>query len=127
MITKTKIERMIYIIILIWGVLGGYALANGVSITDLSAYFISLTGFIGTYIYSEYKRPSEGTPLFIDGKNSRREIMLYVVIIIWLLLGCFGIYMQKQITEFATYFAALTPFVSSYIIGNTFKKEEISQ
>lgn len=127
MLSKTKIERMIYCVMLMWGVLGGYAYFSGTNLTELAAYFISLTGFVGTYIYGETKRPSNSTPLFTKGKNSRRELMMYVVIFVWSILGVFGIYHAIGITDFATYFAALTPFVSSYIIGNTFGKEEISE
>jgi hypothetical protein len=45
--------------------------------------------------------------------------MIYVSILLWTVLGVFGIYKQISLINAATYFAALTPFVGAYILGST--------
>jgi len=122
---KTKVERMIYIVILFWVV---FAVLGHIYLTpfvDLSAYFVSLIGFVSSYIYGENKSPSDATPLFSKGKNSSREIMMYVVILIWLGFGSLGIVEGKSLVEFSSYFATLTPFVGAYILGKSANLENV--
>tara|TARA_Y100000389_G_scaffold84235_1_gene80866 strand:+ start:6039 stop:6401 length:363 start_codon:yes stop_codon:yes gene_type:complete len=114
-------------IILLWvsvGVLGTYFETN---FTELAAYFVSLTGFAGAYMYGETKRKSKDSSVFMSGKSSKREIMIYVTVLLWLIIGVFTIINGADLIGVSAYFAALTPFVGSYIIGETVKGEEETQ
>ncbi len=121
---NSKRECLTYVIILLWvgvGILGTYFNA---SYTELAAYFISLTGFAGAYMYGETARISKDTSIFLAGKSSKRELVIYVTIFLWLVIGIFTIVNQADLVGMSAYFAALTPFVGSYIIGETHKGED---
>lgn len=118
----SKRECMTYIIILFWIAMGIFASYYDADFKDLAAYFISLTGFIAAYIFGETKRKSTDTSLFKKGPNSKREILTYIVILIWAIVGGWVIYNSGDLGGASAYFAALTPFVGSYIIGETFRK-----
>jgi len=49
--------------------------------------------------------------------------MMYVTIALWLTVGVWVIVQKADLIGVSAYFAALTPFVGSYILGETFKKE----
>jgi hypothetical protein len=68
-------------------------------------------------------RPSEDTSIFLKGKNSKREVLMYITIALWAIVGIWVIVKNADLMGASAYFAALTPFVGSYIIGETFKKE----
>jgi len=124
---SSKRECLTYVIILLWvgaGILGTYYDTN---FNELAAYFISLTGFAGAYMYGETKRKSNDTSIFMSGKSSKREIIIYVTVLLWLIVGVFTIINQSDLMGVSAYFAALTPFVGSYIIGETLKAEEKTQ
>jgi len=106
------------------GILGTYFETN---FTELATYFISLTGFAGAYMYGESVRQSDDTSIFSPGKSSKREIVIYVTVGLWLLIGIFTIINQSDLMGMSAYFAALTPFVGSYIIGETHKKESLDK
>ena len=119
----SKRECLTYLIILLWvavGILGTYFETN---FTSLAAYFVSLTGFAGAYMYGETKRKSKATSLFLKGKSSRREMVIYITVLLWLVVGVFTIINQADLIGMSAYFASLTPFVGSYIIGETIKEE----
>jgi len=121
---SSKRECLTYLIILLWvavGILGTYYETN---FTELAAYFVSLTGFAGAYMYGETKRKSKETSLFLKGKSSRREIVIYVTVLLWLVVGCFTIINNADLIGMSAYFASLTPFVGSYIIGETVKEDK---
>ncbi len=121
---ESKRECLTYVIILIWvgiGILGTYYETN---FTELAAYFISLTGFAGAYMYGESMRQSNDASIFRPGKSSKREIIIYITVGLWLLIGIFTIINKADLMGMSAYFAALTPFVGSYIIGETLKKED---
>lgn len=123
----SKRECLTYVIILIWvgiGILGTYFETD---FTELATYFISLTGFAGAYMYGESVRQSDDTSIFSPGKSSKREIVIYVTVGLWLLIGIFTIINQADLMGMSAYFAALTPFVGSYIIGETHKKESLDE
>ena len=120
---ESKRECLTYVIILLWvgiGILGTYFETN---FTDLAAYFVSLTGFAGAYMYGESVRQSSDVSIFKAGKSSKREIIIYITVGLWLVIGIFTIINQSDLMGMSAYFAALTPFVGSYIIGETLKKE----
>ena len=64
------------------------------------------------------------TSLFLKGKSSRREIVIYVTVLLWLVVGCFTIINNADLIGMSAYFASLTPFVGSYIIGETVKEDK---
>lgn len=122
-ILRTKIERLTYLIICLWLFLGFIAILRSVAFDQLAVYFLSLSGFAAAYVFGETKRPSEASPLFMKGPSSDREKMMYYIVAIWLFLGVVGMVKDMNLTQMGSYFASLTPFVSAYIIGQTFKPE----
>lgn len=111
------------VIIGLWIVLGLLGILFKTHFYDLSIYFISLTGFVGAYVISETKRPALETTLFKSGANSKREVIIYVVVLLWLILGVFGVMDSIDLLEAAAYFSALTPYISTYLIGIAYKPE----
>jgi hypothetical protein len=120
---NSKRETIIYIVLFFWIEMGLLSVIYDRDLTDLSVYFLSLTGFVMTYIFGESVRKSEDTSVFIKGKTSKRELMMYIVIFIWFSLGNWILYKGGDIIGASTYFGALIPFVGAYIIGETYKKE----
>lgn len=51
-------------------------------------------------------------------KSKRFAITIYVLLA-WLVFGIMGIIYGTNMSEFAAYFAALSPFVIGYIYGET--------
>ena len=90
------------------------------SLEDLSVYFLSLTGFIGSYIVGESMRKSKDSSIFLKGKNSRREALTYLISLFWTIIGTFITITGGDIIGAASYFGALTPFVGAFIIGNSY-------
>ena len=120
---ESKRECLTYIIVTLWigiGILGTY---YETEFTELAAYFISLSGFAGAYMYGESVRKSNDSSIFKGGKSSKRELMIYLTVFLWLIIGIFTIINGADLMGMSAYFAALTPFVGSYIIGETVKKE----
>ena len=120
---NSKREAIIYLVLFFWIEMGLLSVFYERDLTDLSVYFLSLTGFVMTYIFGESVRKSNDTSVFLKGKTSKRELMMYIIIIIWFLLGNWIVYSGGDIIGASTYFGALTPFVGAYIIGETYKKE----
>ena len=74
----SKSERILYIVMLFWLFFGFLAVYFKADIVQLAGYFTSLTGFIGTYLYGEYKRTSTSTPFYKKGTNIiKRTYNLY--------------------------------------------------
>ncbi len=120
---ESKRECLTYIIVFLWVSIGILATYYETDFTELATYFISLTGFAGAYMYGESVRQSNDTSIFKGGKSSKRELMIYLTVGLWLLIGVFTIINGADLMGMSAYFAALTPFVGSYIIGETVKKE----
>ncbi len=118
-----KREALIYIIVFLWVVIGLLGAYKDASFADLSVYFGSLTAYAATYIWSEAKRPTDKTKLFEKGPNSRREVMIYVVVILWAIAGAGAIWFKANIGELALYFVSLTGFVASWIAGEVYRPE----
>jgi uncharacterized membrane protein len=51
--------------------------------------------------------------------KSKRERLLYVCVLLWLIIGLTALHYQASMSEMAAYFAALSPFVIGYIYGET--------
>ena len=120
---ESKRECITYIVILLWIVLGIHSTINEVDLIDVAAYFVSLTGFVGSYIYGESMRSSTESSIFLKGRNSKREALTYFIILLWAIIGFSVIYYKKDILGASAYFAALTPFVGAFILGETHKEE----
>jgi len=119
-----KREALIYIIVSLWvgmGLLGAFKEA---SFTDLSIYFGSLTAYAATYIWAESKRPSKKSAIYKPGPNSRKEVMIYVIVILWAIAGCGAIWFKANLGELALYFVSLTGFVASWIAGEVYTPQD---
>jgi len=115
----SKGERLIYIVIFLWVLFGILGMFKGTNFTQLAGYYASLTIFISTYLWGEYKRASKTTPLYMGGPNSSREVIIYVTVFLWAAVGVFGIFFLNDLNPLTVYFGALSPFVMSYIIYKT--------
>jgi membrane associated rhomboid family serine protease len=120
---ESKRECITYLVVFLWVAIGVTATYFDTNFTQLAGYFISLTGFVASYILGESMRPSSSTSIFRKGKNSKREKLMYITIVLWTIIGVCVIVKNADLMGAAAYFAALTPFVGSYIIGETFKKD----
>jgi uncharacterized membrane protein len=58
------------------------------------------------------------------GPHSRREMMIYVVVLLWAIAGFVSMYYARDLKELSVYFASLTGFVASWIAGEKFKPED---
>jgi hypothetical protein len=76
---------------------------------------------VSSFIWGESIRPTDESSIFFTGKSSRREAMVYIGILLWLVLGAYGILTKSDLLSISAYFASLSPFVSAYIIGQTYK------
>ena len=119
-----KREALIYIIVLLWISMGIFAAMKASSLTDLAVYFGSLTAYAATYIWAESKRPSSKTGIICKGPHSRREMMIYVVVLLWAIAGFVSMWYARDLKELSVYFASLTGFVASWIAGEKFKPED---
>lgn len=119
---RDKREGMVYVVVFLWILVGIIGIKYETDLEHLAVYYISLTAFVSSFIWGESVRPTEGTTsVFFKGKTSRREAMVYIGILLWLVLGTYGIISQSDLLSISAYFAALSPFVSAYIIGETYK------
>lgn len=123
---ESKRECVTYLVVFLWVIVGMIAAHFKTNFTDLAAYFISLTGFVAAYIFGESVRKSNKSSIFLKGPNSKREAMMYITVALWFIVGVWVIAKNADLIGMSAYFAALTPFVGSYIIGETFKKENKS-
>lgn len=121
---ENKRKVLVYVTVFLWILLGSLGVYYKSDLSELAMYFLSLTGFIASYIWGESKRPSETTSIFQKGKSSSRETMVYIVVLLWTICGVGSIVTGLSIPQIATYFGALTPFVGSYILGQSYKPEK---
>ena len=119
----TKSELITYWVIILWIIFGVIGIYTSFDLIQLSTYYASLTLFVSTYLYGEYKRPSLETSIFKSGKNSPREMIIYITILLWILVGCYGIYKKSDLNVLTVYFSSLSPFIGSFILGRTMKKD----
>lgn len=118
---RDKREGMVYVVVLLWIVFGLLAAIYESDFEHVAVYYLSLTAFVSSFIWGESVRPSEETSVFFRGKNSRREAMVYIGILLWLALGVYGVITHADLLSISAYFAALSPFCTAYIIGETYK------
>ena len=121
-VNVSKSERLIYVTILMWLLFGILGVHEDIDLPSLGGYYASLSLFIGTYLWGEHKRESNSTKLLNKGKNSSREIVIYLTILMWLSFGLYGIIESVNVNNLTVYFSSLSPFVSSYIVYKTTKK-----
>jgi hypothetical protein len=105
------------VIVALWVVLGLLGIVFKTPFYNLSVYFLSLTGFVGAYLISEGKKPTSATSIFRQGRSSTREILIYVVTALWMGLGSVCTILSLDLLQAAAYFGALTPYVSTYLLG----------
>ena len=119
---SSKRQLLVYVVVFLWLLFAVITYFNKeVSYGQLSVYFLSLTGFIGVYMWGESMRKSEKTTIFKSGSSSKREILTYMIILIWTLVGILSIVKGLSLIDLASYFGTLTPFVGAYILGETYK------
>jgi hypothetical protein len=119
-----KREGLVYLVVTLWVILGALGVFKGVSLSELSVYFGSLTAYVGLYVWSETKKPSLKTSVFKKGPTSRREAMIYIVTVLWALAGAFAMWYKQNLNEVTIYFVSLTGFVTSWILGEVYKPED---
>ena len=120
-LVNSKRFMLVCIVILLWVGMGALSMYEKTNLNDMSVFFLSLTGFVASYIWGESVRPASSTSLFVGGQSSTRELLIYVCVLIWTVAGAVGIIEKANLQELATYYSSLTPFVSSYIIGVSYK------
>ena len=54
-------------------------------------------------MYGETKRSSDDTSIFKSGKSSKREIIIYVTVGLWLLIGVFTIVNNADLMGMSAY------------------------
>ena len=123
-ILNSKRFLMTFVVVLLW-LAFGLAESFIPAVPDyisLAAYYASLTGLVGSYLWGESVRQSDGTtPIFMKGKNSRREVLVYIAILCWTVMGVVSKIFLLNLVHVSAYYAALTPFVSGYILATTYK------
>lgn len=112
-----------FIIMGLWIVLGILGVVFKSHFYDLSVYFVTLTGFAGSYIISETKRPAIEKTIFKKGASSTREITIYIVVLLWLMLGILCIMKSLDLLEASAYFGVLSPYIMTYMIGTAYKPD----
>jgi len=120
---ESKRECITYVVMLLWLGMGVLAFFYETDFTNLSAYFLALTGFVMSFIFGESYRKSSDSSIFLPGQASKRELVTYITMAFWTLIGVWGIITRQDIIGLSAYFAALTPFVGSYVIGQSVKGE----
>jgi|TARA_B110000908_G_C10268273_1_gene467129 hypothetical protein len=119
-----KREGLVYIVVSLWIIMGILGLYKGASLSDLGVYFGSLTAYAATYIWGESKRPSTKTSVLKKGPKSRREVMIYVVVLLWAIAGMVAIWYLADLNELSIYFVSLTGFIMSWIAGEVYKPQD---
>ncbi len=119
-----KREGLVYIVVSLWIIMGILGLYKGASLSDLAVYFGSLTAYAATYIWGESKRPSTKTGVLRKGPKSRREVMIYVVVLLWAIAGIVAIWYLADLNELSIYFVSLTGFIMSWIAGEVYKPQD---
>jgi hypothetical protein len=119
-----KREGLVYLIVFLWVTMGVLGAWKGADFSDLSIYFGSLTAYAATYIWAESRRPSEKSGIFKSGPSSRREIMIYVVVGLWMIAGVAAIWYLANLEALAMYFVSLTGFVASWIAGEVYTPQD---
>ena len=84
----TKVQRLIYLLMIVWVFFGIMGIKYESNLTYIAGYYASLSIFIGSYIWGEYKRKSNASKLLEGGPNSTREITIYLTLLLWFCLSC---------------------------------------
>lgn len=120
-----KREELVYITVTLWIAMGILGAVKGVNFSQLGMYFGALTAYVATYIWGESRRPSEKTGIMQPGPSSRREVMIYVIVALWSIVGAFAIWYKANLSDLAVYFVSLTGFVASWIAGEVYKPQDV--
>ena len=130
---------MVYIVMFLWLAFGVFVSfynpkdAKGnvqpkTTLTNVAIYFVSLTGFVGSFIYGDTVKTKDWTtPVFLRGPNDSRETIVYISILLWAMSGVYGVIFCVGLDQIGAYFGALTPFVAGYILGETQRSSNPAQ
>lgn len=122
----SKRETLTYFVILAWLIMGFIGIIKNTDFLELTAYFGSFLIFVGTYIWGESARPSLKSSILKKGKTSKREFITYLMYTIWIFVGLFGIFKGISMASLGAFFAALSPFIGAFILGETYVPEKIN-
>ena len=64
---SSRREVMIYVVVFLWAIAGVLGILNSINLSDLSIYFVSLTGFVASWIAGEVYKPQD--EIKIDNTN----------------------------------------------------------
>lgn len=56
---NSRREAMIYVVVGLWSIAGGFAIWFSSNLNDLAVYFVSLTGFVASWIAGEVFTPQD--------------------------------------------------------------------
>jgi hypothetical protein len=119
--------RLIYLTIFLWLIFGGLGIFFVIPLSNLAIYYTSLCLFVGPYLFGEsYRSSDDKTPIFSKGPTSKREIIIHVTVLLWFLLGLYGIFKKSDMNDLAAYFSVLSPYIGGYILAESVKKNALS-
>ena len=72
---SSRREVMIYFVIALWAIVGGFAIYYNSNLTEVAAYFVSLSGFIATWIAGEVYKPQDDIKKEITEINGEDDII----------------------------------------------------
>lgn len=119
-----KRKILVYIVMFFWVAFGILAIIYSTDFAELAVYFLSLTGFVGIYVWGESARKSHSKSVIQvkRGTKSSREIITYITIVLWATVGTLAIINETSLVSISAYYSALTPFVGAFILGETYKQ-----
>lgn len=120
---NTNRKVVTYLVLFLWISEIIVAIYTENSLKELSVNFLSLTGFISSYLWSETKRPSGKTVNLINPSSSRMKI-LYITITLWVISVNLFMFYKLSLLDLAAYYGALTPFIGGYLISVGFKSNK---
>lgn len=120
-----KREGLVYLVVLFWIIVGGLGAYKQVDFKDLAVYLGPLIIYITTYIWAESHKPSTKTGIFKPGLSSRREVMIYIILLLWGLIGLLSIEFKINLIDSSIYFISLSGFITSWIVGEVYKSQDI--
>lgn len=119
----TKIKWVASTCCYLWIILGIIGIIKNIPVVEAIAAYGSLTGFIIPYVFSEWTRPATSSGLTKDGRNSSREVLVYLAMGFWLVTNLLVIFIPSSgisLTELAAYTASVLPVFGGYVIGRAY-------
>jgi hypothetical protein len=63
---SSRREVMIYVVVALWAIAGGIAIWFKANLSELAIYFVSLTGFVASWIAGEVYKPQDEVNKIIE-------------------------------------------------------------